>query len=312
MTTLDDLTSVGVVDRDRRLDGLTTYKFGGPAAWYAEVTTEDALLGLLEARYAASEPPPIFLLGRGSNVVISSSGFPGLVIHLAGDLATVSFEPSGVVAAGGGASLSRVARAAAAAGRGGLEFYVGIPGTVGGAVVMNAGGHGADTADWLLTARILDVPSGEISERRGEALDLSYRHSNLTSNDIVLAARFRTVGRDPAASDRIMREISRWRRAHQPGGTFNAGSVFKNPEGDSAGRMIDQAGLKGFRRGAVAVSERHANFFVADPDARPEDVFDLVQAVQSRVEAETGVRLVPEIKFIGKFERAAESRGMTP
>jgi len=293
---LDELVGEGLVERDRPLGPLTTYKFGGPAQWYAEVQNESQLMRVLDAAVDV----PVFALGRGSNVVIADQGYPGVVIKLGGEFNEVNID-NGVAVAGGGASLPRLARACAAADRGGLEFYVGIPGSVGGAVVMNAGGHGADTAGWLIEARILDTLTRRTSSEGPEALDLSYRHSRLLATDLVLQATFHTVPQPREDGERIMREITAWRREKQPGGTFNAGSVFKNPPGDAAGRIIDSCGLKGFKVGAVAVSERHANFFVADDAATARDVFDLVTEVQRLVRERTGIVLRPEIRFIGDF-----------
>nr|MCU0280867.1 UDP-N-acetylmuramate dehydrogenase [Acidimicrobiia bacterium] len=190
----------------------------------------------------------------------------------------------------------------AAAGRGGLEFMVGIPGSVGGGVRMNAGGHGSDTAAWLVSARVIDVRRGAVAERPAAALGLSYRHSDLGDGELVVAATFQTLARPRREGEAIMREIVRWRRQNQPGGTLNAGSVFKNPPGDAAGRLIDQAGLKGLRVGGVAVSEKHANFFVAEAGASAQDLYDLVSEVRRRVRERAGVDLEPEVRFVGEFE----------
>lgn len=295
-----ELATSGLVRRNQPVAGMTTYKFGGTAQWYAEVASECQLEQVLAARNAQEPPLPVFVLGRGSNVVISDVGFSGLVLKLAGVFTEISMSGE-IVAAGGAVSLPRLARFCASNGRGGLEFYVGIPGSVGGAVVMNAGGHGADTAEWLIDASIVRVETGQTYTADATALDLYYRHSCIGPNEIVLSARFRTVARSLGEAEKTMREITSWRREHQPGGTFNAGSVFKNPPGDSAGRIIDAAGLKGLRCGGVAISERHANFFVADEDARAQDVYDLVTEVRRKVLSLCGVDLHPEIRFIGDF-----------
>lgn len=277
---------------------LTTYKLGGSAKWFVEVTDDAMLRKVIRAIPADMD---VLVLGRGSNLLLADSGFDGLVLHLAGDFLVIDVADDGVVSAGGAASLPRVARAAAEAGRCGLEFYAGIPGSVGGAVRMNAGGHGSDTARCLIAARVINLRSGAASERTPAQLDLDYRHSNLTADDIVVAASFRTEACDRGAAERRIREITRWRKDHQPGGTFNAGSVFKNPPGDAAGRLIDVTGLKGYRRGLVAVSEMHANFLVADDHATAQDVWELVWDVRRKVGDETGVWLVPEIQFAGEF-----------
>ncbi|MEA2001103.1 MAG: UDP-N-acetylmuramate dehydrogenase [Actinomycetota bacterium] len=297
---LADLVSSELIRRDVATAGMTTYKFGGPAKWYTEVESQSQLERVLHERNSESDLPPVFILGRGSNVVIADAGYSGLVVKLVGDFNEILMEGA-AVNAGGGVSLPRLARFCASNGRGGLEFYVGIPGSVGGAIVMNAGGHGADTAAWLIDATILDVESGRITVEDAAGLDLSYRHSRLGSDEVVLSARFRTVRRQPGEAETLMRDITGWRREHQPGGTFNAGSVFKNPAGDAAGRLIDTAGLKRLRCGGVSVSDRHANFFVADDQACAQDVYDLVQRVRSLVAEKHGVELQPEIRFIGDF-----------
>jgi UDP-N-acetylmuramate dehydrogenase len=199
-------------------------------------------------------------------------------------------------------ALPKLARFAAASDRGGLEFFVGIPGSVGGAVRMNAGGHGSDTATWLVEATVINRRSLTTARLSPVELDLAYRHSNLGDDEVVLGARFRTIEQPRVEGEEIIREVTRWRKEHQPGGTLNAGSVFKNPKGDSAGRVIDSLGLKGYRRGAVAVSAVHANFFVADDGATAQDVWDLVHAIRHRVGEETGVWLEPELRFVGQFE----------
>jgi len=291
--------------RDVDLAGFTTYKLGGSASWFADVDGESSLLEVLEA----AGDRRLLVLGRGSNLVISDRGFDGLVIRLVGEFLVAGLRPGGAVGeawveAGAGMPLPKLARFAVGEGRGGLEFFVGIPGSVGGAVRMNAGGHGSDTAAWLVEATVLDRRTGATKVRRPADLDLAYRRSNLGDDDVVLGARFRTIDRPPAEGEQILREITRWRKEHQPGGTLNAGSVFKNPPEDSAGRIIDSLGLKGYRRGGVAVSELHANFFVADRRARAQDLWNLVWAVRRRVGEETGVWLTPELRFVGEFDHS--------
>ena len=297
------LASTRGVRADVILAPTTTYKLGGAADWFAEIEDEQHLSNVLAA---AGDDVDVLVLGRGSNLLVSDAGYRGLVLRLAGEFLKVVVEPDGVVRAGGAAPLPRVARAAAEAGRCGLEFYAGIPGTVGGAVKMNAGGHGSDTAGCLLSARIFDRASGERYGRSAEELEFGYRHSNIDVGEIVVSARLSTEACERAAAETRIREITRWRKAHQPGGTFNAGSVFKNPAGDAAGRLIDEAGLKGHRRGGVAVSEMHANFLVADEHATAQDVGDLVWAVRRHVGESTGVWLVPEIQFAGAFDRTGD------
>jgi UDP-N-acetylmuramate dehydrogenase len=291
----------GIVEEYVPLAPLTTYKLGGPARWLAEPRTEKELVEVTDA--LRRSPCDVLVLGRGSNLLIADGGFDGLVIRLGRDFSYVSFDKGDVVA-GAATSLPVLARTAVRRGRGGLEFFVGIPGSVGGAIRMNAGCHGAETADVLNSARILDLDRVAVEERSPARLELSYRHSNLTEREIVLSATFATIEADTAEAEDTMREISRWRKEHQPGGTLNAGSVFKNPPGDAAGRIIDEAGLKGYRLGAVAVSEKHANFIVADEGATADDVHRLIVTVRSIVAERIGVDLEPEIRFAGEFRRS--------
>lgn len=299
----DLLASTRGVRSDVAIAPMTTYKLGGSADWFVEVEDEEHLADVLAA---ADVDLDVLMLGRGSNLLVSDSGYRGLVIRLTGDFLNIDVEGDGVIRAGGAAPLPRVARAAADAGRCGLEFYAGIPGTVGGAVKMNAGGHGSETASHLLSARILDRITGVRDDRDAAAFDFDYRHSNLGPGEIVISARFSSESCASVAAEERIREISRWRKDHQPGGTFNAGSVFKNPPGDAAGRLIDDAGLKGHRCGGVAVSEMHANFIIADQHATAQDVWNLVWTVRRRVGESTGVWLVPEIQFAGTFESTGD------
>jgi UDP-N-acetylmuramate dehydrogenase len=301
---IDTLVAAGRARPNAELAPLTTYKLGGPARWLVEAASEEDVV--TAARAATAVGVDLLVLGRGSNLVIADSGFNGLVIRLVGGLTTVELEPSGDVRAGAGASLPVVARHAARWGRGGLEFFVGVPGSVGGAVRMNAGCHGRETVDVLLDARVVDVKAGTVEDRPAESLGLGYRNSALGPTDVVIGARFKTEAGTAEAAEAEMRQVTRWRRLHQPGGTLNAGSVFANPPGDTAGRIIDHLGLKGFRVGGAAVSTKHANFFVAGAGATAQDVHDLVWAVRRRVGDATGVWLRPEIRFAGEFASSTD------
>lgn len=271
---------------------LTTYKLGGRARWFAEPASPEELLALTPVVV------PVLVLGRGSNVLVADDGFDGLVIRLGSSLADIVIDGSRV-RAGAGASLATVARAAAKSDLGGLEWLVGVPGSVGGAVRMNAGCFGSETSDVLLEAKFLNLTTGIVDVRTPAALEMSYRSTNVLPDELVMEATFLTDPSPRAESEAKMREITRWRKEHQPGGTFNAGSVFKNPPGDAAGRIIDALGLKGRAVGGVSVSHRHANFFVADAKASAQDMYDLVQVVQAEVKDRAGIELIPEIQFVG-------------
>jgi UDP-N-acetylmuramate dehydrogenase len=248
---------------------------------------------------------PVLVIGRGSNLLVADAGFAGVALVLAGEFEQLDIDRGDadvLIRAGGAVALPVLARRTAAAGVAGLEFFVGIPGSVGGAVRMNAGGHGAQTADVIVDARVFDLGDRRVRAVGRPQLGLGYRRSALGPRAVVLAATF--TGRPDDAADCAARidEIVRWRREHQPGGQ-NAGSVFTNPPDDSAGRLIEAAGCKGLRVGGAVVSEKHANFFVAEPGARAADVYELTELVRKRVLEATGVRLERELHLVG-FEPA--------
>jgi UDP-N-acetylmuramate dehydrogenase len=297
---LPDATSEGASFAE-----LSTYRVGGPVAVLVRAKDVDALTAVAEV--ARQHRPRLLVSGRGSNLLMSDAGFSGVVVVLEGDFEAIDVPGAGenespAVRAGGAVPLPVLARRAAAGGLAGLEFYVGIPGSVGGAVRMNAGGHGRETVEVLRRAWVLDLLDGgghpTASARDVVDLELEYRHSNLRPSEVVTAAEFTVTRDDPAACEARVTEIVRWRREHQPGGQ-NAGSVFRNPPGDSAGRLIEAAGLKGLRVGGAVVSDKHANFFQAEAGATARDVLDLVAEVQRRVANATGVELVPELHVVG-------------
>jgi UDP-N-acetylmuramate dehydrogenase len=274
---------------------LTTYRVGGPAALFAEVTSEDDVRAVAAA--VSESDVPVLVVGRGSNLLVADAGFPGLAITLGGVFADLELAATRV-RAGGAVSLPVLARRTAAAGLAGLEWAVGVPGSVGGAVRMNAGGHGSDVSGTLLRCRLVDLATGRDRDVAKDGLALGYRSSAVSSHDVVLHATFALVRGDRAASEAQIADIVRWRRENQPGGS-NAGSVFTNPPGDSAGRLIDAAALKGHRVGSAHVSPKHANFFQADEGGSADDVLALIEEVQRLVEERMGVLLEPELRLIG-------------
>ena len=200
--------------------------------------------------------------------------------------------------AGGAAALPVVARRTVAAGLTGFEWAVGVPGSMGGGVRMNAGGHGSDLAAVLVGIRLLDLRTGEDGRVSASALDLGYRRSSVAAHQLVLEADLALAPGDPEAGAEQLAEIVAWRRANQPGGP-NAGSVFANPDGDAAARLIDEVGAKGLRHGTAAVSTKHANFIQADEGGRADDVFALMGEVRARVRQATGVDLRAETRCVG-------------
>lgn len=290
---LELLVESGRVERNVPTHSWTTYKRGGPAAFVFEATS----VGDLEA--ITPLDLPVLVIGKGSNLVIADAGFDGVVIRLGGDFNAIAIDEAGTVTAGAAVALPVLARTAAKQGRGGLEWMVGVPGSVGGAVRMNAGCFGSDTASSLTNAHVLDLSTGVSRDATPGELDMRYRHSAVQDTELVTHGAFATEPVDVAAAEATMRTITRWRRDNQPGGTFNAGSVFKNPPGDYAGRIIDELGLKGTAVGGASISTKHANFFVADEHATSQDIFDLVGLVRDTVRDRTGVTLEPEIRFVG-------------
>ena len=313
MTAWEELLASGRVSAGVQIGPLTTYKLGGPARWFCEAPS--AARAAEAARAASRRGLDILVLGRGSNLVVSDEGFDGLVLRPAGRLREVRIDRgAGLVCAGSAAALPVLARRAGEAGLAGLEFYVGIPGSVGGAVAMNAGFYGAETADVLTAASILDLETGEAAERKAEDLEFGYRRSAVGGGDLVLEASFAAAPGEAALISARMREATRWRRENQPGGALNAGSVFRNPPGGAAaGKIIDSLGLKGLRRGGARVSTRHANFFAADRGAAAQDVYDLVHEVRRLVHERAGILLETEVRFAGRFRAApGEELGEEP
>lgn len=294
--TVESLIARRVLRRDVPLGPHTTYKSGGAARFFAEVDDRDELAELIESGLPGQSP--VLVLGRGSNLVVADSGFDGLVIRLGKGFSEIRVDGLEVTA-GGVVPLPRLARASVDEGISGLEFLVGIPGSVGGAIRQNAGCFGEETKDRLVSARVVDLSDGGERDAGPGDLSMSYRHSNLGHRELVVGARFRGEAGEERKSRERLREITRWRRDNQPGGTLNAGSVFKNPPHISAGELIDSLGLKGMSIGGVRVSEKHANFFVATPEATSEDIRRLVAAVKDRVFVETGTNLETEIQFVG-------------
>lgn len=292
--------------RDVPLGPLTTYRVGGAVSLLLTVEDHDDLA--LACRAVAASRVPVLVVGKGSNLLVADAGFAGLAIVLGEHFAAVAIDDEGTtVRAGGAAALPVVARRTAAAGITGFEWAVGVPGSIGGAVRMNAGGHGSDMAATLTGVRVVDVAGGHDGLMSAADLDLGYRHSSIGASQVVVEATLELRRGDRTTSEAMIADIVRWRREHQPGGQ-NAGSVFTNPPGDSAGRLIDEAGCKGLRRGSAQVSPKHANFVIADDGGSADDVVALMEEVQRRVLAASGVRLVPETRLVG-FEARPEIEG---
>jgi UDP-N-acetylmuramate dehydrogenase len=285
------------VRRDVPIGPMTTYRVGGSAALAFTLESEHDVA--LLARAVSVSGLPVLSVGRGSNLLVSDRGFAGLAVFLGPEFATIRVEDRHVIA-GASVLLPVLARRTVAAALTGLEWAVGVPGTVGGAVRMNAGGHGSDLATSVCSARIarLDVGVVEVVDRTG--LGLRFRGSALGDLDIVLSVDLALAPGDRERGEIELAEIVRWRREHQPGGQ-NAGSVFVNPVPGvlAAGAVIDELGLRGLRLGTAEVSIKHANFIQADEDGSADDVFALMRLVRSKVLATTGIALRSEIRLVG-------------
>ena len=277
---------------DAPLAELTWYGLGGPARWLLTPSDEQELATVLQR--CTQHGVEWRVLGRGANVLVRDEGFDGAVIRLsAPHWGVVSFEPPHVTA-GGGAEFAELINGCAEQGLAGLENLAGIPGTVGGMVRMNAGGKYGSVSEYVRAARLM-TREGRIETRGAEQLGFVYRHCEL-GGALVLAATFELTPATPEAVRTRFREIFGAKGAAQPPmGARSAGCVFKNPAGESAGRLIDEAGLKGRRAGGAAISQRHANFIVAQPGACARDVLDLIELARERVRDATGIDLELEI-----------------
>lgn len=279
----------------------TSIRIGGPADLFIRVETAEALRAAL--RLLEKHRVPFYLLGKGSNVLVSDRGVRGAVIRLAGEFDRALWSPAGgqpAVVAGAAYPLARLAREAVRRGLSGLEFAEGIPASVGGAVVMNAGAYGSEMERVIDRVEALTAGGEPLSLARGELI-FSYREAQLPAASVVTRVAFSLAAGEPAAMRRRLDELLRRRKQSQPAGLPNAGSMFRNPPGDFAGRLIEAAGLKGRRVGQAEISERHANFIVNLGGATAAQVRRLMEIARAEVRARFAIELVPEVKFFGDW-----------
>jgi UDP-N-acetylmuramate dehydrogenase len=297
---------IGVkTSRDEPLARFTTMRVGGPADLFATAHNAHELRALV--RFVRTREIPHVILGRGSDVVIADAGIRGIVLQVRAEGSRTDGER---YTAEAGVQMARAATESQRAGLTGLEFGLAIPGTVGGAVWANAGAHEADVAGVLESARVLAADGTEAIVAAAD-LGFGYRESRFKGGgdpwrDVVIDATFRLEPADPDVIKGRLDDIRHWRQSHQPLGLPSAGSVFRNPPGDSAGSLIDEAGLKGTRIGGAVVSEKHANFIVNDQKGTATDVRRLAETVRETVLARHGVTLEFEIEFIGDWSPATE------
>jgi len=296
---LDELVEVGGarVKEHAPFGARTTYRVGGTVRALVTLSSMADLEELGPAMLRSGLE--MFVLGNGSNLLVADGEHDVLGVHLVGEfesLTTRDHDDVVVVDVGAGLDLPIAARRLAKSGVVGLEWAVGVPGSFGGAAVMNAGGHGSDLSESLVSVTVWH--DGTTRTWSKELLDYGYRTSSLRRDDLVTSLRLHLHAGDAEASQERIREIVRWRREHQPGGA-NAGSAFRNPENDYAGRLIEEAGCKGLRIGTAVISEKHANFIIADADGRANDVYELLTTVRELVRQACGVELVSEHRFLG-------------
>ena len=287
------------VERDHPLARLTTVRTGGPADYFARPSSEEGLVELL--RWCAKSGVEVGVVGSGSNLLVADDGFRGLVVKLDGQLASIEREGTRLLC-GGGARLPQASARAAREGLSGLEFGVNIPGTVGGAVKMNANAYGGNLRDALEWVRVA-TPAG-VDRRTTADLGFSYRRSNLRPREIVAWASFSLSPADPLSVKATLADMRTRRRHAQPSGIKTFGSTFKNPEGASAqgrsaGTLLDEAGCRGLTVGGARFSEKHANFVENTGEATTADVLALMGEGRRRVRERFGILLEPEVQLLG-------------
>jgi UDP-N-acetylmuramate dehydrogenase len=275
----------------------TSFRIGGPADVLVAPDTPDELAGIVRA--AAAVGIPVTLLGAGSNLLVGDGGVRGVVVKLGRGFRRVAWQAP-CVEAGAAVQLGRLAREAATRGLAGLEYGEGIPGTVGGALFMNAGAYGGEIADVVDVVEGVDA-EGQVQRLGRAALAFTYRRTALPAGLVVTAVTFRLRPEAAKAVQARLDQARARRTASQPHGWANAGSIFKNPPGDYAGRLVERAGLKGVRVGGARISERHGNFIVNEGDARAADVQALMQEAQRVVWEGSGVWLEPEVRLVGSW-----------
>lgn len=287
-----------VIEKNVSLATLTTWKTGGPAKYFTIAGTYSALRSAVD--FAAEKNIPVFLLGKGSNILVSDRGFPGLVIHLGAEFQKVKFTDGGVTS-GAGIRLYALAREAARRRLSGLEWSVGIPGTLGGAVKTNAGSWNEDISKIFKRLTIMDI-HGNLEVLNKKQIIFDYRKCVLPVQGIILEAELKLHQDDQEIIQKRMFDLFDERKNKQPLGYATAGSVFKNPAGYVAGKLIEECGLKGLKVNKAVVSTKHANFIINTGGARASDILKLMDKIKQEVYKKSGVLLEPEIELVGDFD----------
>jgi UDP-N-acetylmuramate dehydrogenase len=303
MVSLEEIKSFfkGQIRLSEPLAGFTTFRIGGPADYYLEPLHKEDVAQVI--RYFRDNAFPFMIIGNASNLLISDEGYRGAVINLEYALGDVRKEGDTVVAEAG-VPLARFVDFCVQRGLGGVEMLAGIPGTIGGAVIMNAGAYGGEISDYLKEVEVLRDSS--VLWIKKEEGGFSYRRSGF-ARDVVLSARFQLPQKDKMELMRVRRELLIKRNLAQPVNYPNAGSIFKNPKGNYAAKLVEAAGLKGLRRGGAQISERHGNFIVNIANAKATDVLELIRTAQDEVLKKFNIKLELEVKLIGFTETVVKA-----
>ena len=284
------------VMKDEPMKKHTTFRIGGPADYFVTPESKEEIQAIVEL--CKKEEIPYSVIGNGSNLLVGDKGYRGVILQIFKKMNQIRVEENKIYA-GAGALLSKIAATALAESLTGFEFAAGIPGTLGGAVVMNAGAYGGELKDVLVEATVLDT-EGNVRTLKNEELELGYRHSIVKEkNYIVLEAVIELKKGSADSIKAVMDDLKEKRVSKQPLDRPSAGSTFKRPEGYFAGKLIEDAGLRGFRVGDAQVSEKHCGFVINRGNATASEIMELIQEVQKRVYEQSGVRLEPEVKLLG-------------
>lgn len=304
LTRLQEILGADHVFPEEPMAKHITFRVGGPAEWFLLVDTVDQLKQVLAL--CKEQDEPYYVIGNGSDLLVSDAGVRGVIIRLAGEFEEIISKEKvneGIcdICAGAGVMLASLSLRAGKKGFTGLEFANGIPGTVGGAVLMNAGAYGGEIKDTIVAVEVL-TKDGEVRRLEKEELKLSYRHSAMMeSGDIVLRAYFTLTVRPKLQIFAVMEAYRKARQEKQPLEYPSAGSTFKRPEGYFAGKLIQDAGLSGYRVGGAMVSTKHAGFVINAGGATAADIYELIQQIKKTVNDKFQVELEPEVRFLGKF-----------
>ena len=283
--------------KNELLKNHTSFKIGGPADEFCEVTAKEEIPELI--KYAKEKNIPYTIIGNGSNLLVGDKGIRGLVIKIAKGFDNVTVSGTKITAEAG-VLLSKLSKTALSAGLSGVEFASGIPGTLGGAIFMNAGAYGGEMRDVIKSVTYLE--DGEIKTKTDKDLDFGYRKSMFTCRDcIILSAELELTFGDKAEIEAKMEDFKERRCSKQPISMPSAGSTFKRPEGYFAGKLIEDAGLKGYSIGGAQVSEKHSGFVINKGDATAKDVVELIEYIQKTVYEKFGVQMETEVKMLGEF-----------